>query len=90
MTFEQQYAKYTPLQKAVLDTAARGDQLFSSATRLRIATSIGLGDAIAPSTLAGAVTALEARGVLTKVARGRYQVEDEPYRNWLETRRLGK
>ena len=90
MTFEQQYAKYTPLQKAVLNTAASGEQLFSSATRLRTAKSLGLGNAIAPSTLAGAVTALEAEGVLTKIARGRYRLEDEAFRNWLEARRLGK
>ncbi len=88
--FAQQYAACTPLQREVLDGISRGEQLFSAMTRRQIARSLGLGVAIAPSTLATAVTALETRGILSKVARGRYRLEDERFGAWLDERGTGK
>ncbi len=85
--FEQQYAECSPLQKLVLDRVARGKQLFSAVTRQQIAASLGLEGAIAPSTLAGAAKTLETRGILTKAARGQYQLEDEQFGGWLGVRR---
>ncbi len=88
--FAQQYAACTPIQREVLDSISRGEQLFSAMTRRQIARSLGLGVAIAPSTLATAVTALETRGILSKVARGRYRLEDERFGAWLDERGIGK
>ncbi|MCW7537050.1 hypothetical protein OOT46_04190 [Aquabacterium sp. A7-Y] len=84
--FEDIFAACTALQRAVLrELVGEAPQLFSKATRERIAAALGLSDAVAPASVANAIQQLETQGILGKVQRGRYAFEDEGFRAWLQS-----
>ncbi|WKB53552.1 AAA family ATPase [Eleftheria terrae] len=84
--FEEVYAGCTALQRAVLrELVSEAPQLFSKATRERVAAALGLADPVAPASVANAIQQLEAQGILGKVQRGRYAFEDEGFRAWLKS-----
>lgn len=85
--FDSQWSAMTPLQQAVLKRIIEtGDRYKPFDAETMAAYSEKIGDAVATADAQSALDALREKGIVIRLERGRYSLEDLSLADWLEDR----
>src|SRR5262249_47863907 len=83
------WGRLSPTDRAVLRAMAHGEQdLHSVAVRTRLGEELGLGKRVPAGTPRNALARLQKAELVTRVAHGDYQIQDEGFVEWIRQREL--
>jgi hypothetical protein len=89
--FAVRWKELLPADRAVLSLLASGETDFHSIdARTKIGTALGVDKAVSMNTPAHALRRLQKRNLVTKLAHGEYQFEDEAFAEWVHQASLEK
>jgi hypothetical protein len=82
--FQRQWNELLPADKAVLALiAGDGSDIYGKRSRDAVARGLGLSKTVDNSVVQNALRRLSDKALVTSLARGRYQIEDEAFADWI-------